>query len=312
MLLRFFCLLGVALFASWASAATEPEDCRVVRFSDTGWTDVQVTTASARYVLSALGYQVEVQRLSVPDTLQALADGDVDVFLGTWMPSMESRIKPYLDSNKIQQVRVNLEGARYTLGVLQNVYDAGVKSFADLSKYADKFDHEIYGLQPGGNGNKRIQNMISQNAYGLGGFKLIESSEAAMLANVKRKELLNQWVVFLAWEPHPMNTQFKIAYLSGGEDVWGPNFGASSVYTSTRKDYARKCPNVGRFLANLYFTIDMENKLSSQVLDEKTNPRRAVRDFLKENGPILDKWLEGVQSVSGAPGLATVKTALAR
>nr|WP_240795255.1 choline ABC transporter substrate-binding protein [Pseudomonas psychrotolerans] len=283
-----------------------------MKFSDTGWTDVQVTTASARYVLSALGYQVEVQRLSVPDTLQALADGNVDVFLGTWMPSMEKRIKPYLDNNQIQQIRVNLEGARYTLGVLQNVYDEGVKSFADLSKYAGKFDHEIYGLQPGGNGNKRIQNMISQNAYGLGDFKLIESSESVMLANVKRKELLNQWVVFLAWEPHPMNTQFKIAYLSGGEDVWGPNLGASSVYTSTRKDYARKCPNVGRFLANLHFTIDMENKLSSEVLDQKTNPRRAVRNFLRENGAVLDKWLEGVQSVSGTPGSATVKAALAR
>lgn len=72
MWLRLICLLSVALFASWASATTEPEECRVVKFSDTGWTDVQVTTASARYVLSALGYQVEVQRLSVPDTLQAL------------------------------------------------------------------------------------------------------------------------------------------------------------------------------------------------------------------------------------------------
>jgi len=305
-------LLGVTLAAARAAAAPEPDACRAVTFADTGWTDVQVTTATARYILSALGYQVEVQRLSVPDTLQALAEGKVDVFLGTWMPSMESRIRPYLNDHSIQQVRINLEGARYTLGVPQNVFDAGVRSFEDLAKYADRFNHEIYGLQRGGNGNKRIQNMISQNTYGLGNFKLIESSESTMLANVKRKELLKEWVVFLAWEPHPMNTRFKIAYLTGGEDVWGPNQGASSVYTSTRKDYSRKCPNVGRLLANLQFTIAMENEMSSQVLDEKNNPRRAVRDFLKANEAYLERWLDGVQSVTGTPGAMTVKAALAR
>ncbi|MEH3023601.1 MAG: choline ABC transporter substrate-binding protein [Pseudomonas oryzihabitans] len=312
MLPRLLCLLAITLGAAQAAAAVEPEACRVVRFADTGWTDVQVTTATARYVLSALGYQVEVQRLSVPDTLQALAEGNVDVFLGTWMPSMDARLKPYLEDQRIQLVRVNLEGARYTLGVPQQVYDAGVRSFADLAKYADRFDHEIYGLPPGGNGNRRIQAMISQNAYGLGGFKLIESSESAMLAHVKRKELLNEWVVFLAWEPHPMNTRFRIAYLAGGEEVWGANRGASSVHTSTRRDYGRYCPNVGRLLANLRFTIDMENQLAARVLDEKTNPRRAVRDFLRSDGAVLEQWLDGVQTVSATPGIAAVKAALAR
>lgn len=314
MSLRLVFLLVIALRGLDVNAApeSEPEACRSVTFSDTGWTDVEVTTATARYVLSALGYQVEVERLSVPDTLQALADGNVDVFLGTWMPSMAARIKPYLDDQRIQQVRVNLEGARYTLAVLQDVYDAGVKNFTDLAKHADKFDHEIYGLARGGNGNKRIQNMIDKNTYGLGSFKLVESSESVMLANVRRKELLNQWVVFLAWEPHPMNTRFKIAYLAGGEDGWGPNLGASSVYTSTRKDYVRQCPNVGRFLANLHFTVAMENELSSQVLDEKVNPRRAVRGFLKRNGALVDAWLDGVQTVSGASGAAAVKAALVR
>ena len=25
-------------------------------------------------------------------------------------------------------------------------------------------------------------------------------------------------IVFLGWEPHPMNTKFKMAYLTGGDD----------------------------------------------------------------------------------------------
>jgi glycine betaine/proline transport system substrate-binding protein len=38
-------------------------------------------------------------------------------------------------------IGTNLEGAKYTLAVPQNVYDAGVTSFADIAQYADEFDH---------------------------------------------------------------------------------------------------------------------------------------------------------------------------
>ena len=58
-----------------------------------------------------------------------------------------------------------------------------------------------------------------------------------MLAEVQRASRSNKPIVFLGWEPHPMNTNFKIAYLTGGDDVFGPNFGGATVYTNVRKGY---------------------------------------------------------------------------
>ena len=56
--------------------------------------------------------------------------------------------------------------------------------------------------------------MLKQNQFGLGGFKLIESSEQGMLAQVERAYRDKQPIVFLAWEPHPMNMRFDLKYLS--------------------------------------------------------------------------------------------------
>jgi len=33
-------------------------------------------------------------------------------------------------------------------------------------------------------------------------------------------------IVFLAWDPHPMNIQFELRYLAGGDSAFGPNYGA--------------------------------------------------------------------------------------
>ena len=47
-------------------------------------------------------------------------------------------------------------------------------------------------------------------------------------------------VVFLGWEPHPMNANFSLKYLTGGEEFFGPNGGV--VNTVTRKGYVAGMP----------------------------------------------------------------------
>ncbi|KTS74970.1 glycine/betaine ABC transporter substrate-binding protein [Pseudomonas oryzihabitans] len=302
-------LLGVALSAPLVALAAEPASCDKVRFADVGWTDITVTTAVTSEVLKALGYQTTTNMISVPVTYKSLQNKDIDVFLGNWMPSMAADIKPYTDNGSVETLRANLEGAKYTLAVPDYVYDAGVKTFADLAKYADKFDDKIYGIEPGNDGNRLIQGMIDKNTFDLGKFKLVESSEAGMLSQVQRAERRKQWVVFLGWEPHPMNTRFKMKYLSGGDDVFGPNYGGATIYTNVRKGYVQECPNVGKLLTNLSFTLDMENQLMDKVLNEKEAPSAAAKAWLKAHPQQLEQWLAGVTTRDGKPGLAAVKAA---
>ena len=57
-----------------------------------------------------------------------------------------------------------------------------------------------------------IQDMIDKDAFGLKGFEVVESSEQGMLAQVTRADRKKQAIVFLGWEPHPMNSSFKLTY----------------------------------------------------------------------------------------------------
>ncbi|QMV16025.1 choline ABC transporter substrate-binding protein [Vibrio spartinae] len=296
-----------ALSLCCAAQSYAADRCETVHFSDVGWTDITSTTAVTTEILHGLGYQTKTDLLSVPVTYSSMANGDVDVFLGNWMPTMEGDIKKYLDSGRVEQVRANLTGAKYTLAVPQYVYDAGVHNFADLAKFASKFHSRIYGIEPGNDGNRLIQKMIDTNAFQLKDFDLIESSEAGMVSQVARAIRRHQWIVFLGWAPHPMNSNFKMTYLAGGDDYFGPNYGGATVYTNVRKDYTSQCPNVGQLLKNLQFNLPMENQIMDDILNKKMPPQQAAKAWLKSNLNVLEQWLDGVTTQDGKPGKAALR-----
>lgn len=305
-------LLTTALTVPVMALAAEPQTCNSVRFADVGWTDITVTTAVTSTILESLGYQTKTNLISVPVTYKSLENKDIDVFMGNWMPTMEADIKPYRDNGSVETVRANLKGAKYTLAVSEAAYQAGLKTFADIAKFSDKLDGKIYGIEPGNDGNRLILGMIEKNMFGLGDFKIIESSEAGMLSQVQRAERRDQWVVFLGWEPHPMNSSFKMKYLEGGDDVFGPDLGGATIYTNVRKGYVQECANVGKLLNNLVFSLEMENSLMNAVLNDKKKPDDAAKTWLKANPEILTTWLTGVTTFDGKPAADAVQAALAK
>lgn len=284
--------------------------CEKVTFSDVGWTDITATTAATTLVLDALGYETDIKMLSVPVTYTAMKSGDIDVFLGNWMPTMEGDVRPYLDDGSVESLRVNLEGAKYTMAVPQATYDAGLQSFADIAKFKDSLGGKIYGIEPGNDGNRLILDMIENDAFGLKGFELAESSEQGMLAQVVRLVKKGKDIVFLGWEPHPMNANIDMAYLSGGDDWFGPNYGGATVYTNIRAGYAAECPNVGALLNNLEFSLAMENEIMGAILDDGADPQDAAKAWLTGNQGVLDGWLAGVTTKDGGDAMAAMKAAL--
>ena len=301
---------AAALLAAGSARAAEPDSCKKVRFSDVGWTDITSTTAATTEVLKGLGYQTDIEILSVPVTYASLKNKDIDVFLGNWMPTMEADIKPYLADKTVENVGVNLEGAKYTLAVPTYLAEQGLKDYADINKFRDQLGAKIYGIEPGNDGNRLILKMIDQDAFGLKGFELVESSEQGMLAQVARATKRKQPIVFLGWEPHPMNKNFKMTYLTGGDDWFGPNYGGATVYTNVRAGFLEQCPNVGRLLKNQKFTLPMENEIMGGILDDGKQPADSATAWLKQNPDVLNTWLDGVTTVDGKPGLPAVKAAL--
>ena len=302
--------LSVLALVAAATPAMAAE-CDTVTFSDVGWTDITATTAATTVVLEALGYDTNIKVLSVPVTYTSMAAGDIDVFLGNWMPTMEADIAPYRDAGTVDTLRANLEGAKYTLAVNAKAAEMGIKDFADIAANMDALDGKIYGIEPGNDGNRLIQSMIDGDAFGLSGFEVAESSEQGMLAQVARADRRGEPVVFLGWEPHPMNAAFDMSYLTGGDDFFGPNLGGATVYTNTAAGYAEKCGNVGALLNNLEFSLAMENEIMAAILNDGMDPADAATAWLKSNPDAYMGWLAGVTTKDGGDAVAALKAKLA-
>jgi glycine betaine/proline transport system substrate-binding protein len=292
-------LFGKAALVMSLGAGMAMADCEEVTFSDVGWTDITATTAVTTVILDALGYDTDIKILSVPVTYTSMAAGDIDVFLGNWMPTMEADIAPYREAGTVDTVRTNLEGAKYTLAVNQAAADLGIGNFADIAAHADALDGKIYGIEPGNDGNRLIQSMIDGDAFGLSEFEVVESSEQGMLAQVARADKRGEPIVFLGWEPHPMNANFTLTYLEGGDDFFGPDLGGATVMTNTRAGYVEECPNVGKLLTNLEFTLAMENQIMGAILDDGKKPAEAAAEWIEANPEALKTWLAGVKDVEG-------------
>ena len=302
-------LLAASLFLSGTALASKQ-----VRFASVSWTGVTIKTELGVNILNSLGYDASKVTLSVPIVYNALAMGDADIFLGNWMPSMETIADKFFKEGTVIQYVANMPGAKYTLAAPAYVVDGGLKDFSDIAKYADQLDHKIYGIERGNDGNQIIQAMIDQNKFGLGNFKMVETSEPIMLSEVKNLEQEKKWVVFLGWSPHYMNQLIDMKYLTGSTaETFGENDGTATVYTNIRKGFAEEQPNIGRFLKNFTFPIAMMNEISQMMKDNKDLKHgEAGLLWLKTHPEIYRGWLEGVTTVDGKPALPAFEASLHR
>lgn len=307
-------LLGLTtslfVFADESQLSTS---CQSIKLAESGWADISATTAMVSVVAEGLGLNVSVPTISVPIAFTSVSRGKIDAFLGYWSPTMDTLAAPYIaDKTIIVPEKANLEGAKYTLAVPTYAYDAGLKSFSDIAKFKKELNGQIFGVEAGNDGNMLIDKMITENLFDLGGFKLRESSEAAMLSQVQRAVKAKNPIVFLGWEPHPMNRQIDMKYLEGGDEVFGANYGSAKVFTLISSDFQKRCPAEAKLVSQIRFTVDMENELMADILENKVPAKVAAKTYLQKHPDLLKTWLAGIKDVNGEEGVTVVKKSLAK
>ena len=297
-----------ALALAGAAHAADPDSCKKIRMADVGWTDNTAQNGLFNTVAKPLGYQTKIDVLDLPVILQGLKNKNLDLFLDNWLPSNEEGTKPFRDAKTIEELPPDLTDAPYGPVVPNYVAEAGVKDIKDLAANADKFQGKFYGIEPGNDGNKIVQKAIDDPANGLKGFKLVESSEQGMLAQAQKAMAKKQWIVFLGWAPHPVMAKMPITYLTGWDSR---GFGASQIHPLTRVGLSTECPNLGKLIANMKFTIPMESEVMDGISTNKDKDGdRAAAAWLKANPAVLDQWLAGVTTTDGQDGAAAVKKSL--
>lgn len=261
------------------------------------WEDLLVENQIVKSVLEDRGYSVEIQDLSVPVAAEGLSTGQLDAYLGNWWPSQQDVFQKHIDSGDVEVLDTLVEGVAYEPAVPSYVAEEyGVRSLADLDEQREAFGSEILGIEPGTPGNQSISEAIDADAYGLGDWKLVESSTPAMLSEVERRTKKDEPVVFLAWDPHWMNVKWDLVYLDDPNDVWP---GAGEIRVAARAGFADENPDAARFLSQMKIDKSTASEWIHQVSQEGESPEAVARDWMSNNQDQVDEWLRGVPSASG-------------
>ena len=284
-----------------------------MHFSDVGWTDITATTAAAGTVLRGARLRDRrVSILSVPVTYAGLSKGDIDVFLGNWMPTMEADLAPHRDDGSVEVLRPNLTGAKYTLAVNSSLADAGLKDFADIAKFGDQLDGTIYGIEAGNDGNRLILDMIDKDKFGLG--KLQAEGELgagdAGRGEAGGEERQGDRLPRLGAAPDEHHHQDDLpdrrrrGLRAGLRRRHGLHQRAQGLCRGVPE--RRQAPAEPRV-----FTLPMESEIMGKILDDGEDPDEAAAAWLTANPDILGELARrGDDARRSGDGLAAVRASL--
>lgn len=280
---RIIVLLAIAAMIAVSAVPGFAGD-KEVKLAYVEWDCSVATTNVAKAVLQErLGYEVEILPVAASAMWQAVASGDVDAMVSAWLPITHSDYYKRFDKD-VENVGYNVKGAK--LGWAVPTY-VDVDSIADLNKYADKFDDEVIGIDPGAGLMRVSEDAIKE--YNLDKFELIEGSGATMTASLQNAIKNKEWIIVTAWTPHWMFGKWDLKYLKDPKKVLGEEEHIDNI---VRKDLKNDMPEVYNFLKNFKWKSakQLQTVMAWNQEDGADRYENAVR-FIKENKEQVDGWL---------------------
>ena len=297
---------GFALMGTSAAMAADQQ----VNFGVPSWPGITVKTEIARQLLAPLGYESKTQDIGLQVIYQGLDTGDVDVFLGAWLPAQNPMLEPLEADGSITRLATNVTGAQMTLAVPDYVYDSGITSFADLDAHRDEFRGEIYGFGAGSAASEILNKAIDEDAWGLSDWTLVDTSTVGMLSAAKSHIANEEPIVWVGWTPHWMNLELPMRYLDDSKNLLGEGNGASQVLTLMSSDFADDNPNLMAFFKNFTFTAEQQSwMIKAFGLDEKELGTVATT-WIEDHPDRVEEMLDGVTTTDGDAAWPVVKEAL--
>ncbi|WP_447926483.1 ABC transporter substrate-binding protein [Vreelandella sp. EE27] len=301
---------ALALGAAFGAAPTALADNDTLDFGVPAWPGITVKTEIAEQLLNALGYDTRAQQIGLQVIYQGIESGDIDAFLGVWLPAQREMFEPRKASGVLVDVANNVDGAQMTLAVPEYTYENGIQSFSDLTANRDMFNGQILGFGAGSAASEILQEAIDSDANGFGDWRLQDTSEVGMLSAAQDAINREEPVVWVGWTPHWMNLELPMRYLDDPNDLFGENNGESEVLTVLRGEYADAHPNVVTFFEQFTFSADEQSWMIQTFGQEERDLSEVARQWMSDHPERLEDMLAGVTTADGDPAWPVVEATL--
>lgn len=262
------------------------EDAKEINIALIAWEEAIATTNMWKVILEEKGYDVTVTDVDVAPMYQGAANGDVDLFLDTWLPITHADYwEDYGD--QLEDLGAWYDNAKLTITVPSYMED--VNSIPDLADHVEDLEGRIVGIDPGA-GLTRVTKEEAMPGYGLDeDFELVESSTAAMLAELDSAIAEEEPIVVTLWRPHPAYAQYDLKDLEDPEGLMGD---AETVHAVGRDGFGEDYPELTEWLGNFELSDDELATLEVLTLQEhEDDPEAGARAWLADNPEFLERTL---------------------
>jgi glycine betaine/proline transport system substrate-binding protein len=279
------------------ASATDIGKGREIKIGYIPWDEGIASTYLWKELLERRGFEVTTTQYAAGPLYTGLATGQVDFQTDSWLPVTHAEYwKKYGD-------RLDDLGKWYgptSLELTVPSYMKDVNTLADLKKHSSDFGGKIVGIEPSAGMMGLLKDKVLKE-YGLeGSYDVVDGSTPAMLAELKRAYAKKKPIVVTLWSPHWAYSDYDLKKLKDPEGAWGAGDG---VHTLARDGFAGDHPEVGRWLKDFSMTEGQLTGLESRIQKAgKGQEQQAVRDWLKDNPGLVDRWAPVAGGDSRAAG----------
>lgn len=255
------------------------------------WARETISTHMLAAILEEVGYNVEVKQVEAGPMFTGVAEGTEDFHTSAWLPATHANYwEEYGD--RIDQVTEVLDKAPLALTVPAYVEDINsIEDLKDNEEFGEAVDWEIIGIDPGAGIMQNTE--VALEEYGLDNWSIVESSEAAMLTELREAIANEEPIIVPLWKPHWIFGVEELKMLEDPKEIYGGE--GDQIYTVAREGLEEDAPAAYKVLENYVEDYDLVEELMPKVHDEGQDPADVAREFLDENPDKLEEWLDGVR-----------------
>ncbi|MBT2569824.1 glycine betaine ABC transporter substrate-binding protein [Planococcus sp. ISL-110] len=265
------------------TATQVEEGTKELTISQINWAENIAVTNMWKVILEEKGYDVKLNVLNMGVTMQALESGDIDASLEVWLPVQDAN---YLEE---YQDTVNFSEATWydnaKVGLIVPSYVEEVNSVEDLNEHKDIFGSKIVGFDPGAGTMEVTEQLIKD--YDLD-FKLLQSSEAAMLAEISEAIKNEEPIVAPLWSPHWVFSKYDLKFLEDPQNTFG---GIEKIHHATRQGFEEDHPEVSEWLKNWKMEDEQIGELIEYV-ESAEDPLAGATKWVEENEELIGEWVQ--------------------
>lgn len=241
-----------------------------------GWEEGIAVSELWAYVLENEGYTVNLQYADPAPVYSGLSTNDYNVTLDAWLPVTHA---DYVEEYSDDIVDLGAWNEESSLHLAVNE-DAPIESLDELAEYADEFNNQIIGIDPGA-GLTQLTESETIPTYGLEDMEFTTSGTPAMLQELDSSIAAGENIVVTLWRPHWAYDAYPIRDLEDPEGTLGD---VEFLHSFANAEWAADEANaeVVGWLENFAMSSDLLYSLENAMFNENQD----VDDYR----PIIEEW----------------------